>query len=82
MVTIEFVFESQNFTIQGNASDQFKKIINSFCHKLSVDSNELDFLVNGMIIDLEKTVGNYLKKSNEGKMHVVVTKKIKKIIKI
>ena len=77
MVTIEFEFESQNFTIQGNASDPFKKIINSFCHKVSVDSNELDFLVNGMIIDPEKTVGNYLKKSNEGKMHVAVTRKHK-----
>ena len=77
MIQIVFEFESQNITIQGNVSDQFKKIINNFCQKISVDSNELELYVNGQIIDPEKTLDNYLIKSNEGIMKVIVNKKYK-----
>ena len=68
MIQIVFEFESQNIIIQGNVSDPFKKIINNFCQKISVDSNELELYVNGQIIDPEKTLDNYLIKSNEGIM--------------
>ena len=77
MIQIVFEFESQNIIIQGNVSDPFKKIINNFCQKISVDSNELELYVNGQIIDPEKTLDNYLIKSNEGIMKVIVNKKYK-----
>ena len=77
MIKIVFEFESQNTTIQGNESEPFKEIIHRFSQKLSVDSNELEFYVNGQVIDPEKTVGNYLMKVNEGTMNVVASKKQK-----
>ena len=77
MIEIVFEFESQNTTIQGNASQPFKEIISGFCHKVFADSNEIEFYVNGQVIDPEKTVGNYLIKANEGTLKVVSSKKHK-----
>ena len=77
MTNIEFEFETQNINIQGNSSETFKEIISRFCHKVFVDSNELEFCVNGQVIDPEKTIDYYLIKENEGIMKLVASKKHK-----
>ena len=77
MIKIVFEFESQNINIQGNASEPFKIIISKFCQKTFLDSNKIEFYVNGQVIDPEKTVGNYLLIANEGTMKVVAIKKQK-----
>ena len=77
MIKIVFEFESQVIDIQDNASQPFKEIISGFCHKVFADSNEIEFYVNGQVIDPEKKVGNYLLKVNEETMKVIVIKKQK-----
>ena len=78
MIKIVFEFESQIISIQGNVSESFKIIINKFSQKTFLDTNEMEFYVNGQVIDPEKTVGNYLLKVNEETMKVIVIKKQKK----
>ena len=78
MIKIVFEFESQIISIQGNVSESFKIIINKFSQKTFLDTNEMEFYVNGQVIDPEKTVGNYLLKVNEETMKVIVNKKQKK----
>ena len=77
MTNIEFDFESQNINIQGNQSESFKQIINKFCMKASVNSNEIDFFINGQLIDPEKTVDKYIMKFKENKMKVLAIRKNK-----
>ena len=79
MVTIEFLFESQNIFIQSNASEPFKEIISKFSQKINIDSSELEFLSNGNVIDPEKTLDNYLLNSNkvDGKIQIIASKKCK-----
>ena len=68
MIKIVFEFESQIISIQGNVSESFKIIINKFSQKTFLDTNEMEFYVNGQVIDPEKTVDNYLKKSNGNRL--------------
>ena len=77
MIKIVFEFESQIISIQGNVSESFKIIISKFSQKTFLDTNEMEFYVNGQVIDPEKTVGNYLLKVNEETMKVIVIKKQK-----
>ena len=77
MLKIVFEFESQIISIQGNVFESFKIIISKFSQKTFLDTNEMEFYVNGQVIDPEKTVGNYLLKVNEETMKVIVNKKQK-----
>ena len=77
MTNIEFVFESQNINIQGNQSESFKQIINKFCMKVSINSNEIDFFINGQLKKKKKTVDKYIMKFKENKMKVLAIRKNK-----
>ena len=56
MIQIEFSYQQNLTTIQGNLTDLFKESINKYVQKVNLDINNTYFVTNGKKINPEKTI--------------------------
>ena len=55
MAKVEFMYEGQKIDVYCNESDKFSKVIQKFCSKAQKNMNDLCFLYNGKIVDINLT---------------------------
>ena len=74
MVTIEFSYNQMITVIQANLTDLFRDVVDKYYQKSLIPKDSVYFLVNGSIINLERTIESYMGNSNKerGKMNVLV----------
>ena len=58
MAKVEFMFDGQKIDVFCNDTDKFAKIIQKFCTKVQRDSDNLCFLYNGQIVNINLTFLN------------------------
>ena len=58
MAKVEFMYEGQKIDVYCNESDKFSKVIQKFCSKAQKNMNDLCFLYNGKIVDINLTFFN------------------------
>ena len=75
MASADLIFNGKTTTIQCNENDKMEEILNKFCIKMEKNINELYFLYDGHIIEVNKTfkeVANSLDKQRK-KISILVT---------
>ena len=55
MAKVEFMYEGQKIDVYCNEKDKFSKVIQKFCSKAQKNMNDLCFLYNGKIVDINLT---------------------------
>ena len=58
MAKVEFMYEGQKIDVYCNEKDKFSKVIQKFCSKAQKNMNDLCFLYNGKIVDINLTFFN------------------------
>jgi hypothetical protein len=74
MVEIEFDFNQVKTNIQAKLDDPFQDVINKFMQKSSLEPGSVNFLVNGGLINPNKSIESHMNNidKKDNKMKIIV----------
>jgi len=75
MIEIEFNYNQLITNIQAKMDDLFQDVINKYLQKSSLESDSVNFIVNGKMINPNESVESYMSKLDKEnkKMKILVT---------